>query len=529
MFEKVKIKLKESRKLRIGLVACVAVLVAVGGAGGWFLSVSGKENDAAGARDAQQDDAVQEGAENELTAEGTTQISTVSQLPEFTVDAAVMTVAEVYVEAGSTVKEGDALYRLDAESIEEAAAYYEEAIADAKEAVEQAELAYETGALEAEYTLQETKSNAENAQANYDASMSALDVTVEEKRENYESAIVEIQGYQKKLDNNTYYTELGIEEKQTAVTAAEQTYTERQAAVTTAQASYDAAKAAVTADMENLKTQINSNASYEELLALTEQTAADYETEKSAADALTAAVDGEEQAKSALDMANQTLSQAQKEYDTKVAETEKKITELTDSLEGLREASEAAERENVTKEANIKKTYDDAVLAGKYADAEYEQTIAELESAVEEAQENLDELMEEQEVLLALNDGVVTAAQAGTIAAVTYGEGDTLYKDVALVSYYDTQTVQISVEIPQEDIAKLAVGDEAAVTISGSRGNVTGTIASIASSKTSGGSMSEVTYAVVISIDNTEGRISSGQSAVVTFSEEQLKNKEEAE
>ena len=56
------------------------------------------------------------------------------------------------------------------------------------------------------------------------------------------------------------------------------------------------------------------------------------------------------------------------------------------------------------------------------------------------------------------------------------------------------------------------------VMIAGNRdGAVTGTVSSIASSATTGGSVSNVTYAVIISIDNSDGRLGSGSSATVTF------------
>ena len=61
------------------------------------------------------------------------------------------------------------------------------------------------------------------------------------------------------------------------------------------------------------------------------------------------------------------------------------------------------------------------------------------------------------------------------------------------------------------------MGDDVSVAISGSRDSLTGTIQSIASSATTGGSVSNVTYAVVIAIDNSDGRLSSESSAEITF------------
>ena len=86
-----------------------------------------------------------------------------------------------------------------------------------------------------------------------------------------------------------------------------------------------------------------------------------------------------------------------------------------------------------------------------------------------------------------------------------------------MVAYYDTETILISVEVPQENIADVAVGDVTMVTIDGAMGGVTGKVTSIATTKTAGGSISNITYAVVVSIDNSDGTLSAGSSAVVLF------------
>ena len=127
-------------------------------------------------------------------------------------------------------------------------------------------------------------------------------------------------------------------------------------------------------------------------------------------------------------------------------------------------------------------------------------------------------LWQSRRLFFAVSDGVITASQDGTLSYVAYAEGDTLKADTAVVLYSDNSTISISVEVPQEKITEVSVGEEVAVQISGNRmGTQTGTITSIASGATTGGSISNVTYAVVVTIDNTEGTLSAGSSAVVTF------------
>lgn len=392
---------KPGKRMASVIAGIAAVCVMTGGIG-YQAAVSGAQTDSTESSVKDQNTDQQESTDGSFSEEGTTQIGTVSQMPEFTVNAVTMTVEEVYASSGDTVSKGDALFKLTDESMEAAKSYYEDAISDAENTLKTAEANLASGKLSAESTKQDAD--------------------------------------------------------------------------------------------------------------LTAQTAADsYQAQQSA------------------DAAQSTLEQAQKEFDSAVEtynkneeETNTEITELTDSLDDLKSDYEQAERDATTQKAELQNEYDTAVVEGKYAGSTYESTVSELESAVESAQDTLDTLKEEQTALLALENSVVTADEDGTIAAVPYEAEDTLQSGTAFALYCDTQTIMISVEVPQENIAQVGVGDEVSVMIAGNRdGAVTGTVSSIASSATTGGSVSNVTYAVIISIDNSDGRLGSGSSATVTFQGEQ--------
>ncbi len=392
---------KPGKRMASVIVSIAAVCVMTGGIG-YQAAVSGAQTDSTENSVKAQNTDQQESTDGSFSEEGTTQIGTVSQMPEFTVNAVTMTVEEVYASSGDTVSKGDALFKLTDESMEAAKSYYEDAISDAENTLKTAEANLASGKLSAESTKQDAD--------------------------------------------------------------------------------------------------------------LTAQTAADsYQAQQSA------------------DAVQSTLEQAQKEFDSavetynkNVEETNTEITELTDSLDDLKSDYEQAERDATMQKAELQNEYDTAVVEGKYAGSTYESTVSELESAVESAQDTLDTLKEEQTALLALENGVVTADEDGTIAAVPYEAEDTLQSGTAFALYCDTQTIMISVEVPQENIAQVGVGDEVSVMIAGKRdGAVTGTVSSIASSATTGGSVSNVTYAVIISIDNSDGRLGSGSSATVIFQGEQ--------
>ena len=497
------------------VIASIAAVCVMTGGIGYQAAVSGAQTDSTENSVKAQNTDQQESTDGSFSEEGTTQIGTVSQMPEFTVNAVTMTVEEVYASSGDTVSKGDALFKLTDESMEAAKSYYEDAISDAENTLKTAEANLASGKLSAESTKQDADLTAQTAADSYQAQVDALDAAVEEKKEAYDEAVEQISEYQTKIDNNDYYVECAIDEKKAAVDAATTALAQAQDTLTQAQNSDNSASQAVSTDLTYIKAQIEAGADSDTLLSVVQQAMDDYTTREQQSDTLT-------QAQQSADAAQSTLEQAQKEFDSavetynkNVEETNTEITELTDSLDDLKSDYEQAERDATMQKAELQNEYDTAVVEGKYAGSTYESTVSELESAVESAQDTLDTLKEEQTALLALENGVVTAA-------VPYEAEDTLQSGTAFALYCDTQTIMISVEVPQENIAQVGVGDEVSVMIAGNRdGAVTGTVSSIASSATTGGSVSNVTYAVIISIDNSDGRLGSGSSATVTFQGEQ--------
>lgn len=385
------------------VIASIAAVCVMTGGIGYQTAVSGAQTDTDSIENSvkNQDTDQQESADGSFSEEGTTQIGTVSQMPEFTVNAVTMTVEEVYVSSGDTMSKGDA--------------------------------------------------------------------AVEEKKEAYDEAVKQISEYQTKIDNNDYYVECGIDEKKAAVDAATTALTKAQDTLTQAQNSDNGASQAVSTDLTYIKTQIEAGADSDTLLSIVQQAMDDYTTREQQSDTLTQAQQSADAAQSALEQAQKEFDSAVETYNKNVEETNTKITELTDSLDDLKSDYEQAERDATTQKTELQNEYDTAVVEGKYAGSTYQSTVSELESAVESAQDTLDTLKEEQTALLALENGVVTADEDGTIASVPYEAEDILKTDTVFASYCDTQTIMISVEVPQENIAQIGVGDEVSVMIAGNR------------------------------------------------------------
>ena len=116
---------------------------------------------------------------------------------------------------------------------------------------------------------------------------------------------------------------------------------------------------------------------------------------------------------------------------------------------------------------------------------------------------------------------MIYATQAGSVASVTYEAEDMLSSSVPLMSTYDTDIVSIVLEVDQEEIAQLSVGDTAEVRIAGA-GRMEGTVTEKSTEPESGTSRTAVKYTVTVSLDNTDGRLSDGLSATVTFADEEV-------
>lgn len=201
------------------------------------------------------------------------------------------------------------------------------------------------------------------------------------------------------------------------------------------------------------------------------------------------------------------------------------IDELEDSKETVETQYEELQRKEKIFALEIQHTYDTAVIDGKLAELTYQQQIAEWDETLAEAKQEKADLETQKALLEDMTDGVISASQAGTVASVSYDAEDVLSSSTPVISLYDTDTVSITLEIDQEDIAGLAVGDTAEVTLAGA-GRLEGTLTEKSIEPESGTSRTSVKYTATVSVDNSDGRLSDGLSATVTFADSEEQNVE---
>ena len=201
------------------------------------------------------------------------------------------------------------------------------------------------------------------------------------------------------------------------------------------------------------------------------------------------------------------------------------IDELEDSRETVETQYEELQREEKIFALEIQHTYDTAVIDGKLAELTYQQQIAEWNETLAEVKQEKADLETQKALLEDMTDGVIFASQAGAVASVSYDAEDVLSSSTPVISFYDTDTVNITLEIDQEEIAGLAVGDTVEVVLAGA-GRLEGTLTEKSIEPESGTSRTSVKYTATVSVDNSEGRLSDGLSATVTFADSDEQNSE---
>lgn len=203
----------------------------------------------------------------------------------------------------------------------------------------------------------------------------------------------------------------------------------------------------------------------------------------------------------------------------RTASSEEEAESILEDLEAAAETvadqyAELIRNEKITR-LEIQYTCDTAVIAGKLAEITYQQEVEELENSLGEAKSSVAELQEEESKLKTFADGVVPAGYTGSIAAVNYAAGDELNNSTALYSVYDTDVVTVTLAVSQYEISEFHVGDTVSVQLSG-YGTREGTVSAKSPEASENSSRTSVNYEVEVTIDNSNGRLSSGVSAAVS-------------
>ena len=403
----------------------------------------------------------------------------------------VLEIEEVYAASGEEVTAGDKILKLTEDSVEEARKELERALEDA-------ELAYRTGAIEyeqnlitAEYTRDSAILTGQQAKDVYDETVASLQSAVTRAEEELQDAEDDIAEYESYVNDGSYKSYFKVDEYQAI-------YDENLKALTDKMDEWGISWSQVTGGGgsvqigggagANMQSGGTSNANIlASLYSILEQNLKDLEeAEDKYEDALTNAAFELQTLQLKLSSLQQAVTEAKEDYEIQLAQA--KLTYET-SLSG-------AERVESDYNTTVEKAKSD---------------LAALKSTYEDAKENL-ELFES-----SVGDGYFYASEDGTILRTMVRAEQALTSDAVVFVYSNPKELTVTVSVDQSDITKLTVGDSAYVQSSAGSG-YTGVITAI-DPVSSSSSRTSVTYSVTvqINVEDEEDSLSANESVTVVF------------
>lgn len=364
-------------------------------------------------------------------------------------------IEDVYVVSGQRITEGEALFKLTEDSIEGVNKKLRTLNTQAQIAFQEAETEYKIELLQAKSTYDTSLLQANKAKDSYNASATKTQENINSLTAENKVLEAQINYNKEKLAEEELWDSL--EEAQTAYTSAQNIYKD---------------------------TEVHNATAY----------ASNYEDYKSAKEQLEAIQD--------------QVSQLEDE----IQENEKKINKNNNKIITYQSGINV---ESLTNES----AYESAVLGGELAEEIYNDAISSLEEAVtsakadmEEAQNNLEELND-----FVGDDGIVYANGTGMVTEVFYSESDDLINKGAMVSYVKEEAYTVSIDVLEEDISSVKIGDNVNITIKAYADTAyKGTVLSITTAATSDYATT-VSYPVIIKIEEDTSKLYGGMTAEATF------------
>ena len=364
-------------------------------------------------------------------------------------------IEEVYVTMGQRITEGEALFKLTEASVASVKRLLESNQADAKIALAEAEQEYNIGVLEAENTETETNVSAGNAGKLYNATVQELQAQI------------------------TIYT--GDIEALTAEIAA------------------------LEEDLQDEELLESLDEAYLELVAATNIF---NDTDVQNFGAYTANKQEMEEAQSAYD-------KIYDEIESMKDQIEEDKDQIADDQTALLQAQEAL----AVQKAEADNTYKSTTLNGELSDDVYSYSANTLEETMTEAQNDLDEANEELEAFNSFvgDDGIIYANGSGIVTAVNYEAGDELEETGAMVTYTQEDDFTVSIDISEEDIKSVSVGDSVTLKFSAYEDESWEGEVSAITTTVSDNHSTTVSYPVTIDILGDTSKLYGGMTADVTF------------
>lgn len=441
--------------------------------------------------------------EDMIAASGVTNVGITEETFDVENLTTVLEIEEVYAASGEEVTAGDKILKLTEDSVEEARKELERTLEDA-------ELAYRTGAIEyeqdlitAEYTRDSAILTGQQAKEVYDETVASLQSAVTRAEEELQDAEDDIAEYESYVNDGSYKSYFRVDEYQAI-------YDENLKALTDKMDEWGISWSQVTGSGGG-STQLSVDVSGNNAQPQSGGT--------SNASILASLY-------SILEQNLKDLEEAEDKYEDALTNAAFELQTLQLKLSSLQQAVTEAKEDYEIQLAQAKLTYETSLSGAERAESDYNTTVekaksdlAALKSTYEDAKENL-ELFES-----SVGDGYFYASEDGTILRTMVRAEQALTSDAVVFVYSNPKELTVTVSVDQSDITKLTVGDSAYVQSSAGSG-YTGVITAI-DPVSSSSSRTSVTYSVTvqINVEDEEDSLSANESVTVVFgmTEEEIK------
>ena len=430
-------------------------------------------------------------------------------------------VEESYLSAGDEVDAGAKVFKISEDTLNEAKQELTDKVTETDLAYRQGLIDYENNLLEAESTYKKASIEADYAQTVYDQAVADAKKTVDDLQEQVEEAKELLEEYQKSESKDYYRSYYQVDELYAA-------YYEHFNLLMSFYEKWD---------IETLNDLYGKSASSLSLSSITGASASSAaSTGGSGAGGSFAAGNsssgsGDSEKLSVYNLLDELVTEegeayqtALKNYEKAKAQAKAGLKKAESNLTDLEAQLVSAQTEYEASLISSKADYEVALAESENAELVYETTKQSLEETLEGLKEDKEEAEENQKSFLeALSDGYFYTEKAGTVVVSAVSADSYLSGDTLVIAYSNPETVTITAQVDQADIAGIEIGEEAYVMISG-YGNYEGNVTML-NPVTQADSRTSVTYQVTVTISGDVSDLTSNLTAYVYFGDvEAMKN-----
>lgn len=363
-------------------------------------------------------------------------------------------VEEVYVALGQNIKTGDKIYKFTENSINDVRKNLTYAKTEAQIAMDEAQSEYEVGVKTASLTQNETNLDTALAQLTYDNTIAQLSTQSAALSLEIEQLLADIYNIQCDLVDDDY-----LDQKSEIISA------------------------------------------YDKAIQKLEDASEQYVTNKvTAFESFKSAKNSYDQFFKSMDESNQSIND--------------KIDEINQKQEEIEYNNKIMEKELLSAKQELELSN----INGEIAGTVYQSSLTSYESNLSKAEKELEEITGKLDAFETfIGDGTVYAEGTGVITEVGFEKDDYLVNTGNLISFAKAEDMTISVDVSQEDVVTIKVGDKVNIGFTAYEGEeYSGIVKSITTTATSRNS-DIISYPVVISVQGDTSKLFSGMTADVTF------------